>query len=141
MSKMKYALLALGLLGCAAEDLTPPPGDEPVAGSVAVSTAALTQTVTITSVFNHFTLNGVPNGVTYSTMVVNGTVYYKPMLWRPIYWRVGDTATFPVEFGWYQGFNSAELQVCKQLSGHKLYAKSNGTYVQGLNLEGKLVAR
>lgn len=136
---MKNLVLALVLFGCA-EDLTPPAGDEPVAGSVAVSVQPLTATVTLQSVYNHFSTNGVPNGVTYSVRIVNGVQEYRPVLWEPLYWRVGDTATFPVVFGWYPGTaEAAQQHVCKILSGRKLYLRQNGTYVKGLNLEGKLV--
>jgi hypothetical protein len=126
--------------GCAPET-EPVPVDEPVAGSVAVSTQALTQTVTLSSVFTHFTANGSTNGITYSSLVAsNGKVYYQPVLWNQLYWRVGDTATFPLTFGWYPApLSNADDAVRKGLSGRKLYMMSNGTYVKGLNLEGKLV--
>jgi hypothetical protein len=137
--KVYMFLIPFVLFGCA-EDLTPAPGDEPVAGSVAVSALPLTQTVTLASVFTHFTANGSANGVTYSTLVANGKIYYQPVLWNQLYWRVGDTATFPLTFGWYPApISNADDAVRKGLSGRKLYLMSNGTYVKGLNLEGKLV--
>ena len=37
--------------------------------------------------------------------------------------------------------DAALLQFGYDLSGHKVYTKVNGSYAQGLNLEGKLVVQ
>lgn len=132
--KVYMFLIPFVLFGCA-PDMEPSPGDEPVAGSVAVSALPLTQTVTLQSVFTHFGTN-----VTYQTLSTTQGTIWRPVLGKQLYWRVGDTATFPVQFGWYPGtLGTAEQHVCKILSGRKLYLMSNGTYTKGLNLEGKLV--
>lgn len=135
MKKTLFALFTVLFLGCAEEAL--PEGDEPVAGSVAAVAAPLTATVTLTSVLNHFGISG----VSFNAMPILNQVHYQVVLPKTLYWRVGDTATFPFKFGYHAGnVDTGGYDVlCKALSGRKLYVKINGAYAQGLNLEGKLV--
>lgn len=134
MLKSIVAFFVLGLVGCAAE--LEPVGDEPVAGSVAVETQALTQTVTLASVLQHFGL-----GTPTLTAVPGTTTYWRANLPKKLYTKVGDTAVFELKNGYWQGLEQPLDELCRSLSNRKVYLMVNSSLAQGLNLEGKIVVR
>jgi len=131
--------LCLSLVGCAGEvgSVEPDAGEyEPEVGALM---QPLTATVTLSSVLEHLTV-GTP---TFTILKpVSGGTYYEPFWGKQIYWRVGDTATFPLKVGAHRGTYEEGLDaVCKALSGRKLYIMVNGSLARGINLENKLVVK
>ena len=142
--KLIALLSFLTLAACAPDYNTTnvePYDPEPDVGAL---TQPLTATVRIATVFAHF---GLTNPVYSLVFGPNNTFCARFQLEKPLYWKVGDTAHIAVETGYLcrstsaASMDAALLQFGYDLSGHKVYTKVNGSYAQGLNLEGKLVVQ
>ena len=128
------------LFCCACSEYELPDKQQPIAGSradqeVDLSTQALTPTVTLQYVFNHFGLGVAPT----FTLLSGNLQYVKANLSKTLWTRVGDTAYVELKHGHWPSVDTALNQLCVDLSNRRLWVKVNGAYVQGLNLEGKLV--
>jgi hypothetical protein len=115
---MRYlACLALFLFGCAAEEVLPS-GDEPVAGSVAVSTQALTVKDCQTVVWSiggglaaRFHSNPPYPGLYYTGYTTNAPVYIQ-----------GQSQS--ITTGFYDSSTKAKANLCARMSGQRIENRS-----------------